>query len=417
MSDWKPQERAATPGAPPGWGTAFPPEKPRRDLPAQALTAPAPDPAATPAVNAYQGANPYAGAAGFAPAPAAYQPAAATAMPRFGPQPVDARTENRSGVDIRRIIAGAIDLLLTGLVLFPVSVAYVDQAPVNVLGITPGAFCAWLGICFSYFFFAESAFGQTVGKRLMKLRVTRSDGEAASSTQVAGRTIFRLFDGAPIGWILSRLLTPNHTLIGPDWVHPLLYFPWIGIVSFYATGRRRQRLGDLVTQTCVRNADRDYALPSRSILRLAYPLLWIGMGLVAAPIIDAQVRAPIPLAKDPYLRAVDRICRQRLAAQVALRNPIDPYQLQDLSLTETKAVEQLPPFTRRGAAGRKVFLRYQRRIDRGIAKLIRDARSGGDPIAAIEADLPPLRAVAHKATVKFAKMGLPHCAGIREDTG
>src|SRR5205807_9211876 len=60
MSDWKPQERAAKPGAPPGWGTAFPPEKPRRDAPSEAPATPPPDPAATPAVNAYAGVNPYA---------------------------------------------------------------------------------------------------------------------------------------------------------------------------------------------------------------------------------------------------------------------------------------------------------------------------------------------------------------------
>src|SRR5205085_11549101 len=79
MSDWRPRdptggESGASP-APPGWGTPFPPEKPRRDAPAEAQQAPT-----APAVNPYQPAP-------YNPTPYGAAPAAPPSSPPYGAAP------------------------------------------------------------------------------------------------------------------------------------------------------------------------------------------------------------------------------------------------------------------------------------------------------------------------------------------
>jgi hypothetical protein len=86
-------------------------------------------------------------------------------------------------------------------------------------------FIAFLALVLSYYFVLEAVSGQTVGKRLLGLRVSRA-GERASVGAVAGRTVLRLVD-----WL------------------PFLYL--VGFVTMLATGARRQRVGDLAAQTSV----------------------------------------------------------------------------------------------------------------------------------------------------------------------
>ncbi len=77
-----------------------------------------------------------------------------------------------------------------------------------------------------YYFGCESTAGQTIGKRLVGIRVRSDDGTPASTRGVAIRTILRIID-----------------------VLPLLYL--VGFVAMMATGVRRQRLGDLAGRTIV----------------------------------------------------------------------------------------------------------------------------------------------------------------------
>lgn len=86
-----------------------------------------------------------------------------------------------------------------------------------------------------YYFAFEAATGQTLGKRLLGLRVVHCDGTRPSARAIAARTLLRLVD-----WL------------------PLLYLA--GFISVLATGRRRQRLGDLAARTQVGAAG---ALPVR----------------------------------------------------------------------------------------------------------------------------------------------------------
>ncbi len=82
-----------------------------------------------------------------------------------------------------------------------------------------------LGWALLYYYATESQSGQTLGKRLLGLRVERQDGGAAGEREIVTRTVLRIVDG--IGFYL------------------------VGLVTMMVTGDRRQRLGDLAAGTVV----------------------------------------------------------------------------------------------------------------------------------------------------------------------
>src|SRR4051794_6580373 len=85
----------------------------------------------------------------------------------------------------------------------------------------------FLGITLAYFFVCEALTGQTLGKRLLRIRVVSADGSRASVGQALGRTLLRVVDSLPVLYI-------------------------VGLISVLATGRgRRQRVGDLAAGTVV----------------------------------------------------------------------------------------------------------------------------------------------------------------------
>jgi uncharacterized RDD family membrane protein YckC len=124
-------------------------------------------------------------------------------------------------LDNRRVLAALIDLAL----LVPVALA------MSALfgGFTPEAQVLTAGWALYYYFALESGEGQTLGKRIMKIRVARADGGPLDMGRVAVRTLLR-----PIDAIGAYLL---------------------GLVVMIATGKRRQRLGDLAAGTVVTEAD------------------------------------------------------------------------------------------------------------------------------------------------------------------
>jgi uncharacterized RDD family membrane protein YckC len=81
--------------------------------------------------------------------------------------------------------------------------------------------------------------GQTVGKRLLGMRVLRIDGQPINGLQAVMRNILRLVDMIPLGaWVGQE---------GP-WVLPTCL---IGLLTPVLWGQRYQRLGDLVCGTMV----------------------------------------------------------------------------------------------------------------------------------------------------------------------
>jgi len=126
-----------------------------------------------------------------------------------------------SKLDNRRVIAAIVDLLIV-----TAGALVILVAGDSLSGDRTGALAAVvLGWALYYFFALESGGGQTLGKRLMKIRVVRSDGRPASMGEIAVRTILRVID--------------NYL---------------VGLIVMLATGERRQRIGDLAAGTIVVDA-------------------------------------------------------------------------------------------------------------------------------------------------------------------
>ena len=96
---------------------------------------------------------------------------------------------------------------------------------------TSGAGLVLVGVGWGlyYYFACESGGGQTLGKKLFKLRVVADDGSPATMNQVGVRTILRLVDG--------------------------LFAGLVGLGTMIATGERRKRVGDIAAGTKIVRAD------------------------------------------------------------------------------------------------------------------------------------------------------------------
>ena len=119
--------------------------------------------------------------------------------------------------DNRRLLAGIIDLMV------PLGFALAARAA--GLSLTLGVLVVALGWGLYYCFALESSGGQTLGKRVMKLRVVSADGSPATDAQIAKRTLVRILE-----WNV------------------------IGLIVMLVSGERRQRLGDMVAGTVVTDA-------------------------------------------------------------------------------------------------------------------------------------------------------------------
>ena len=137
-----------------------------------------------------------------------------------------------------RIVAGIVDYVIIGIVagvlailLFVGTIASVVAGPGmaygisgwvgGVLGILGVMWLLWL-IYFTYF---EGTSGQTIGKKLMHIRVIKENGSRCDFGSALVRNILRIIDHLPFLYIL-------------------------GIILIAAT-EKRQRLGDMLAKTIV----------------------------------------------------------------------------------------------------------------------------------------------------------------------
>ena len=135
------------------------------------------------------------------------------------------------GVDVvgRRIGAALLDVLVLAILfvvmglLFGESKSEGGEASVNLEG--AGAL-AYFALVLLYYFVLEATTGQTIGKRLLGVRVVTVAGGPARPGPVALRTVLRVVDALPF-----------------------LYL--VGLIVILATGSRRQRVGDLAAGTTV----------------------------------------------------------------------------------------------------------------------------------------------------------------------
>ena len=144
-----------------------------------------------------------------------------------------------------RAIAAIIDAILSGLVIaLPLAllagprshetVVKIDGNG-NPLGATTttylhldsGAFVLWVALTLGYFIAFETAFGGTIGKLVLGLRVRYRDGSPVAIDAALVRNLLRLVDCFPY------------------------FIPYLLGAVFIWTGNERQRLGDKLAETIV----------------------------------------------------------------------------------------------------------------------------------------------------------------------
>lgn len=129
----------------------------------------------------------------------------------------------------RRIVAALIDVSIIGVLLVVIAktLGNEEAREYSLWAETQGAPRAlFFLLTFAYYFGTELVWAQTLGKRVMKLRVVRDDGAKAPAGPVFIRNLVRLVD-----WL------------------PSLYL--VGVITLIATGERRVRLGDIAAKTKV----------------------------------------------------------------------------------------------------------------------------------------------------------------------
>ena len=129
----------------------------------------------------------------------------------------------------RRVAAAVIDALVVLVLLVVVAKTLGDEgaAKRSIWAETSGSPRAvFIVLTFAYFFVTELVWAQTIGKRVMKLRVVRVDGSRLGAGPVALRNLVRFIDAFPVLYI-------------------------VGAIVLFTFGNKRQRLGDMAAKTAV----------------------------------------------------------------------------------------------------------------------------------------------------------------------
>ena len=129
----------------------------------------------------------------------------------------------------RRIGAALLDLLLMGILFVVLGVLIGDSESGDggaSVQLGSGATLLYFALVLLYYGITEAMTGQTLGKRLLGVRVARVDGSTPGTGAITARTLLRIVDALPFAYL-------------------------VGLVAILATGRRRQRLGDLAGGTTV----------------------------------------------------------------------------------------------------------------------------------------------------------------------
>lgn len=244
------------------------------------------------------------------------------------------RSESRAHLDRRRRWALAID----NLVLTPLALAF------GGAGNAGEGIVVYLAFMLAYCFICEALTGQTIGKRIMGLRVVRLDGRPLNLTAVAGRSLLLLVDlqlAGLVGYLAMRL------------------------------SGRRQRLGDLLAGTVVAEAEGFPHRPSHERLRwlilAGYPLTWIAAAILFT---GAVARSE---TETRYLAAVTERCAQAAAAPAG--GGLDHRAMLALQLEEALA-DVPPPPSRERLHQRLLAYQHGRYLE--LERAARDVRRSRD---------------------------------------
>jgi uncharacterized RDD family membrane protein YckC len=127
-----------------------------------------------------------------------------------------------------RIGAAVIDIILMGILFLVMGMLFGDAESDNSsfsVNLDTGPSLIYFLLVMAYYFFFELTSGQTIGKKLLKVRVVSLDGQPLTPGKVALRTILRIIDGLPIFYL-------------------------VGFICVLAS-KQKQRIGDMAAGTAV----------------------------------------------------------------------------------------------------------------------------------------------------------------------
>ena len=208
-------------------------------------------------------------------------------MDRATPVPVSG-----SKLDNRRVLAALIDLVIVGA---GYAVILAAAGALGDAGAGGALTAVGVGWALYYYFACESGAGQTVGKRVMNIRVVRTDGAPAAMREIGLRTVLRLIDG--------------------------LFLYLVGLIVMLATRERRGRLGDLVGGTMIESAERPSAVEP----------------IAAAPETPAAARVPIAESGPAFAQAEAE--PEPEEAEVAEIAPAEPAEAEAAPAEPAEAAE------------------------------------------------------------------------------
>ena len=258
-------------------------------------------------------------------------------------------------LDNRRVAAAIVDLLIVS-----AGAVAILVAGDSLSGERQGALSAViLGWALYYFFALESGEGQTVGKKLMKIRVVCADGRPAGMREVAVRTILRVVD--------------NYL---------------VGLIVMLATGDRRQRVGDLAAGTIVVDASGPMVAAAAAPAAVAEP-----EAEVAEP--EAEVAEEAEEAEDAVEgdEDEDAAIEDEAVATKTITLPSRPARPATLSdLTEPEAEEAAEPAAEDVAADEPAAEEPVVEVDEpgAASEPVPVGRAAEEPVADEEPELPPV---------------------------
>ena len=245
---------------------------------------------------------------------------------------------------------------------------------IPVLGLGIPLSIVLVSVCLGYFFVCEAVWGQTIGKRIIGLRVLQTDGRPATPTAVAARTVLRLIDDGPIG-----------------------------LVSYLVSGKRRARLGDLAGDTIVARPTPGLPRAGFSPFCSSYPVL------LAAATVALVLAFSGTQARHDYLSSVDKTCAANAkAAAASPAHGLDAIVARTVKDHRTLAAVDAPASAR---TVRAEILALDGQVDRAVATAAAQVKAGASA-REMQAVVKPIGAARQKAAKRYAELGLRSCAGL-----
>lgn len=172
-----------------------------------------------------------------------------------------------------------------------------------------------------------------------------------------------------------------------------------GLIVFVCTGRKRQRIGDLLAKTIVVDAREHPVTRELTMQHLGYPAIWLAPALIVFAL-NVQGRGP-----GSYQAEVNRICTEADKIIAA-----DPFSVADVLSQEVTFLDRVDAPLNWEDRHDALVREYQALADESVAVVQRVTRSKR-PKVAFSRGFAKLLASGQASNTRLAALGYTGCAG------